>query len=242
VTWELGDDARQLVLELAEHGAVTTEQVRQFLDVDAGDARRLLNALTAAGRLERRGATKGTHYVLPTGQRPGTPPGVHAPGAWLEDIHRPLSPTSADPVPTAGDDDGPRRPDSTSQPMSYAPIPEVHSSTNTGDSLLDGPLAALKLEFGRRLRRDLSELAERTEYRLTQYQRMLSRQSGWHTARDLLAVPEVHEELVRLGELGLLEFSLEAAVIDPQFAPLFSDDEVERARQRLVDLGYTGRR
>lgn len=59
------EDMRGIVLELAAHGPVTNETVRQRLSLDRAEALRLLNGLVDDGALERRGERRGSHYVLP---------------------------------------------------------------------------------------------------------------------------------------------------------------------------------
>jgi very-short-patch-repair endonuclease len=61
---ELLDQSERSVLELAVDAAVTNEAVRGLLGVDRDEARRILAGLTHMGLLERRGAKRGTHYVL----------------------------------------------------------------------------------------------------------------------------------------------------------------------------------
>jgi hypothetical protein len=67
---------------------------------------------------------------------------------------------------------------------------------------------------------------------------MLSTYGGLGTARRLLASFEVSSGFTALYERGRLDLTVEALVIQPQFASLFTDDEIEIARQRLRDLGY----
>ena len=58
---ELGDAA----IELAGRGRLTNADLRRRTDIDRVEALRVLNALAAAGRLERRGTKRGSHYILP---------------------------------------------------------------------------------------------------------------------------------------------------------------------------------
>jgi hypothetical protein len=68
---------------------------------------------------------------------------------------------------------------------------------------------------------------------------MLSSLGGLGTARRLLAGSEVSSGFTALYERGRLDLTVEALVVQPQFADLFSDHELEVARQRLQDLGYS---
>ena len=59
------DHLSDVALELAGAGRVTNADLRERTGIDRVEALRILNALVAAGRLERRGTRRGSHYVLP---------------------------------------------------------------------------------------------------------------------------------------------------------------------------------
>jgi len=59
------EDSGEAVMALAREGPVTNEAVRNRTGLDRVAALRVLNALVAAGRLERRGSRRGSHYVIP---------------------------------------------------------------------------------------------------------------------------------------------------------------------------------
>jgi hypothetical protein len=46
------------------------------------------------------------------------------------------------------------------------------------------------------------------------------------------------EGLTRLWELGRLDLTVEAIVLRPEFASLFSQEQLTTARKRLTDVGY----
>ena len=58
------DDLSDVGIELASRGRVTNADLRERTGIDRVEALRVLNALVAAGRLERRGTRRGSHYVL----------------------------------------------------------------------------------------------------------------------------------------------------------------------------------
>lgn len=283
------DDMEQLVLELAANGPVTNEMVRQFLAIDRVDAKRMLARLAGDGLLQLRGAGRGAHYI-PAGADSSTRPDSAGPSPRDvlsgEGDKRPVVDAPTAEHRTRGEvAEGTRqallelasvrtmteesvqdvlgvdrkealrllealtregllksrgigarthyvRSDQPAAPQSVAGItpPEARPTVKDIDDL--------KLAFDRRLRRDLQEVVRRSDYRPTYYQRMLTERGGWRTARQLLADSKVHDGLAQLWELRLLGFSLEAAVVDPQFAPLFTAGEVQRARRRLIDLGF----
>ncbi|MGY1722740.1 AAA domain-containing protein [Blastococcus sp. SYSU DS0533] len=274
------EETRLLVLELATDGALTNEVVRQFLGVSPEEARRVLNALAEHGFLEKRGATKGTHYVLPgspAAVRFPTPPPAAPTGAGRRSHESPLRVSDSDhgqlvlhlarrgPVTNedirhllaigseearrllvALTEEGLLERRGAKRGTHY-----VVTSPSEGSSLRspvgrEGPgrpsvkdMNALKAEFGRRLQRDLQEVTRRSGYRPAYYQRMLMEQGGWSAARKLLFDSKVHDGLAKLWELGLLEYSLEAAVLDPAYRELFMSRELETARRRLADLNHS---
>jgi hypothetical protein len=67
---------------------------------------------------------------------------------------------------------------------------------------------------------------------------MLSSYGGLGTAHRLLASSEVSTGFTALFERGRLDLTVEALVVKPEFAGLFTEDEVEAARDRLRQLGY----
>lgn len=75
-------------------------------------------------------------------------------------------------------------------------------------------------------------------YRPSLFQRMIAESGAVGTARRLLASPTLSDGFQYLWEHGLLRHSIEHAVLDEQFAALFSDVERAVARQRLRDAGY----
>ena len=82
------------------------------------------------------------------------------------------------------------------------------------------------------------ENARQHEYFATYFKGMLDRHGGLETARRLLAKQEIQAGLMKLWELGLLDRSMEALVVQDRFAQLFTRTEIEEARRRLVELGH----
>lgn len=82
------------------------------------------------------------------------------------------------------------------------------------------------------------ETARANGYIATYFLQMIEQYGGVETARRLLAAPGPQSGLYRLWELELLSDSMEALVCQKQFKPLFSDDEIDIARARLVELGF----
>jgi hypothetical protein len=84
----------------------------------------------------------------------------------------------------------------------------------------------------------VSENARRKGYNPTYFVRMVYELGGVKAAKQLLSTHEVQEGLMRLWELNLLDESMEAYVLKPQFASLFTNEECAEAQRRLAALNY----
>ena len=95
-----------------------------------------------------------------------------------------------------------------------------------------------------RFEQDMVEKVYRTAGRETGYWaayflRSVKRYGGVGAARRSLERGGVPAGLVKLAELGRLDLSMEALVLDPAYRPLFTDDERAFAAQRLHDARAT---
>ena len=63
------------------------------------------------------------------------------------------------------------------------------------------------------------------------------RHGGRTVAKRWLARPDAQAGFGRLLEYDLVRISLDATVLEPQRAPLFTPEELETARRRLAAVG-----
>lgn len=75
-------------------------------------------------------------------------------------------------------------------------------------------------------------------YNASRYLQMLDEHRGLDTARILLHAQTVSDGYTALWERKRLDLTVEALVLLPEFAPLFTDEERSIARRRLTDYGY----
>lgn len=76
-------------------------------------------------------------------------------------------------------------------------------------------------------------------YNASLYLQMLYRHDGLGTAKQLINSAQVSQGYTRLYELGRLDLTVEALVIDnPRWHNLFTQEELERARKRLAEYKY----
>jgi hypothetical protein len=101
--------------------------------------------------------------------------------------------------------------------------------------MTNSPLAA---QFHQAMLDGYQELAQ-LNYRATYFRQMVQEHGGVEAARRLLRQDNVAAGLTTLWELGRLDLSVEAFVLRPEYAELFTEAERASARQRLAALNYT---
>ena len=75
-------------------------------------------------------------------------------------------------------------------------------------------------------------------YRATRFWGMVIDHGALEAAKRLLRAPKEQSGLTQLWELGRLDLSVEALVLQERWDTLFSDDERQKARDRLDAHGY----
>lgn len=75
--------------------------------------------------------------------------------------------------------------------------------------------------------------AAKVKYFAGYFHGMLQQRGGWATAQHCLGSQT--DGFTTLWQMGRLDLSVEYAVLEPKWAPLFTDDELATARQRLID-------
>jgi hypothetical protein len=76
-------------------------------------------------------------------------------------------------------------------------------------------------------------------YRPARFLQMLSENGGVETARIILSQPNTTDGFTTLWEKKRLDLSVEAVVLKPEYAPLFSADDRAKAQARLAEVDYT---
>lgn len=75
-------------------------------------------------------------------------------------------------------------------------------------------------------------------YNASRFLRMLGTKGGLATARKLISKPGGTDGFTTLWEHGRLDLSVEAHVLKPEYAELFTDEERRMCRERLEQFGY----
>ena len=102
------------------------------------------------------------------------------------------------------------------------------------------PTGSAGAEFDKAMRMIYHRAKTEANYQATYFLSMLAEYGSLATARKLLSAPAVSDGFAALWERGRLDLTVEALVIQPQFAELFTPAEIEVARHRLEQFGYVG--
>ncbi len=84
----------------------------------------------------------------------------------------------------------------------------------------------------------LGEEAARQVYNPQRFKDMVRDRGGLATAQYLLDEPNISDGFATLWEAGRLDLTVEAVVIQERWMPLFTENQLQVARQRLEDAGY----
>lgn len=96
-------------------------------------------------------------------------------------------------------------------------------------------------EFTNLLRSAVVE-AEKLKYRPTQFKKMLNAYGGFETVNRVLASGRVSDGFTRLWNLGRLDLTCEALIVETKWRRYFDADLLARAEKHLGDMGYSFKR
>src|SRR5437016_3232913 len=100
-------------------------------------------------------------------------------------------------------------------------------------------MSDLEPQFDRAMEKIYVRAKTEANYTASIFHRMLCDRGGLSTAKYLINERQVSEGYTALWELGRLDLTVEAEVVDnPRWYPLFEQEEIERARRRLKEYGY----
>ena len=77
-----------------------------------------------------------------------------------------------------------------------------------------------------------------TSYNATRFLQMVAESGGLECARQLLRSPGASDGFSALWQRGRLDLTVEAHVLQPRFEELFSEEERDIARGRLLAYGF----
>ncbi|WP_433803390.1 GmrSD restriction endonuclease domain-containing protein [Actinomycetospora sp. CA-084318] len=121
------------------------------------------------------------------------------------------------------------------------PAPAVREEAVPDDERgpVDADGAPVEAEFERAVLAQIDTCVADLRYNPSYLRLLVSQHGTLGTARRLLAQPAVSDGFVKLHENRRLDLTIEALVVDPRFAALFSEQEREIARTRLAEFGWS---
>lgn len=75
-------------------------------------------------------------------------------------------------------------------------------------------------------------------YNATRFLKMVTDQGGIRAAKQLLNTEGISEGLTALWECQRLDITMEALILQEPWSTLFTEQELNIARERLTQLGY----
>lgn len=75
-------------------------------------------------------------------------------------------------------------------------------------------------------------------YNATRFLQMVGNHGGLQAAKILLHTPGFQYGFTELWQCGCLRLTMEALVIQPRFSVLFTEEEIQIAKNRLQKCGY----
>ena len=90
----------------------------------------------------------------------------------------------------------------------------------------------------REFQRAVSVCIDQYGYRPSYFLQMLGNYGPIDTAIRLVTAAKFHEGFTRLWELRRLDLTVEAIILRNPYSQLFTKEVLEKARQRLEQLGY----
>lgn len=97
----------------------------------------------------------------------------------------------------------------------------------------------LEIEFQKDMIDIYRKAKEECGYNATRFLQMVSNEGGLKTARKLLATAEPSDGFTELWKNHRLDLTMECLVLKPKYHSLFTDQEVEIARERLASYGFS---
>jgi hypothetical protein len=97
-------------------------------------------------------------------------------------------------------------------------------------------------ELEQQFHKDMEEIYDiakkKYKYNAGAFNRMVSEHGGLETAKRLLASNNVQSGFTELFMCGRLDLTVEAHVIQKKYQSLFTPEEIQTARTRLIALNY----
>lgn len=101
-----------------------------------------------------------------------------------------------------------------------------------------GNASIIEQRFHRAMISIYERALSKCNYKATYFRRMVGDYGGVQAAKRLLNNPNIQYGFEKLWECGCLDITMEHLVVQPEWRELFTDDERNIARKRLIDHGF----
>ena len=102
----------------------------------------------------------------------------------------------------------------------------------------DIDLHKLSDQFDREMMNVYNSALKKCNYKASRFLQMFLEYKGVTTAKMLLSKRDVQYGFTELYLCGCLGLSMEVLVLKPEYKALFTTDELQEAKRRLVDVEY----
>jgi hypothetical protein len=99
-------------------------------------------------------------------------------------------------------------------------------------------MTEIENEFHNRMKNIYVAAKEECNYNATYFLRMVEESGGLQAAKKLLTTDAPQYGFTKLWECGRLDLFVKALVLSDEFRSLFTQDELDTARNRLSEYGY----
>jgi hypothetical protein len=99
----------------------------------------------------------------------------------------------------------------------------------------------LEIEFHKDMIDIYHKEKEECGYNATRFLQMISNDGGIKTAKKLLATAEPSDGFTELWRNHRLDLTIEYLVLKSKYRSLFTDQEIEIARERLASYGFSSK-
>ncbi|HOQ68449.1 MAG TPA: hypothetical protein PLK74_00740 [Anaerolineaceae bacterium] len=97
----------------------------------------------------------------------------------------------------------------------------------------------LEIDFHKDMIEIYHRAKEECDYNATRFLQMVSNEGGLKTATKLLATAEPSDGFTELWRNHRLDLTMENLVLKPKYRSLFTEQEIEIARERLDSYGFS---
>lgn len=103
---------------------------------------------------------------------------------------------------------------------------------------IGGVFLELKKEFHKEMISIYRNAKKECGYNATRFLQMLAAQEGLSVAKSLIHINQPTDGFSTLWELGRLDLTVEALILQPKYQELFSEEERRIGADRLKEYGY----